>query len=293
MRKLCSEVVEYLRKHPILWLPYIAADLLAIFVWQLRRVAEKSIFRWFSSGHSALEGDIHATVAKASFAYAPIAIVSIVAVVSLFVAALVATAVIIDSIGREQRPDARMILAIPAARWRKILLFSLRFLITAGVFGGGTGGLAYYLLSRAHRQDLITSFWFLAAGTLVWVGFAGWLLVPAAIRLVGGATALVSVQTRKQGTILAVLATEAGDALGFFLPKLESSMLLNSRWESNVLSVFNSILANAPDALLFIGLSLLAADLPRKVDEKKDSTIRELLPVLMPMHFGKGEAPPE
>jgi uncharacterized membrane protein len=186
-----------------------------------------------------------------------------------------------------------MILAILVARWRRILLFALRFLITVGVLFGGTVGLSYYFLSLAHRQELITSFWFLAGGMLIGVGCTGWLVVPAAIRLVGGATALVSVQTRNQGTILAVLAAEAGAALGFFVPKLEASMLLNWRWENNVLSVFNSIIANAPDELLFIALALLAADLSPEVDDKKDSKIRELLPVLMPMHLGKSEAPPE
>ena len=110
MQKLCGKVVELLRKHPILWLPYIAADLLAIFLWHLRRLAEKRILHWFTTGHSALEGDIRAALAKASIAYAPIGIVAIVAVVSLFVGALVATAVIVDSIEREQRPDGRMIL---------------------------------------------------------------------------------------------------------------------------------------------------------------------------------------
>ena len=293
MQKLCGKVVELLRKHPILWLPYIAADLLAIFLWHLRRLAEKRILHWFTTGHSALEGDIRAALAKASIAYAPIGIVAIVAVVSLFVGALVATAVIVDSIEREQRPDGRMILAILVARWRRILLFALRFLITVGVLVGGIVGLSYYFLSLAHRQELITSFWFLAGGMLIGVGCTGWLVVPAAIRLVGGATALVSVQTRNQGTILAVLAAEAGAALGFFVPKLEASMLLNWRWENNVLSVFNSIIANAPDELLFIALALLAADLSPEVDDKKDSKIRELLPVLMPMHLGKSEAPPE
>lgn len=299
MLRLCRRVGELLCKHPILWLPYIAADLLAICLWRLRGLAEKGIFHWFTTGHSALGGDIalpphdSTTLAKASLAYAPIGITTIVAVVCLFVAAFVATAVIIDSIGREQKPDARMILVILGARWRRILLFSLRFLITVGVFVGGTAALSYYLLSLAHRQDLITSFWFLAGGMLIGVGCAGWLAIPAAIRLVGGATVPVPVQTRNQGTILAVLAAEAGAALGFFVPKSEASMLLNWRSENNVLSVFNSIVANAPDVLLFIGLALLAADLSREVDDKKDSRIRELLPVLMPMHFGKSEAPPE
>ncbi len=299
MQVLCIKMAELLRKHPTLWLPYLAADLLAICLWRLRGVAERGIFRWFTTGHSVLGGEVplpphdSATLAKASIAYAPIAIVAIIAVVSLFVAALVATAVIVDSIERDQRPDSRMILEALLTRWRRIVLFSLRFLVTVGIFIGGTAGLSYYLLSIAHRQGLINSFWFLAAGMLLGVGCTGWLVLPAAVRLLRGVSALVSVKTRIQGTILAVLAAEAGAVLGFFVPSLETSLLLTSHGENNVLSIFNSIVANAPDALLFIALALLTADLSRNLDDGKNSKLRELLPVLMPMHFEKGGTQPE
>ena len=288
--------------HPILWLPYLAANLLAICLWQLRGLAEKAIFHWFTTGHShsVLGGDIaflrvdSATLARASIAYAPIGIATIIAVVCLFVAALLATADIVDSIEREQRPDAKEILSKLAAHWRRILLFALRFLITVGVFFAGTMLLSYYLLSLAHRQEFLTSFWLLAGVILIGVGCTAWLLMPAAIRLLGGgATVLVSTQIRIRGTILAILATEAGAAIGFFVPKLEASMLLNSQWEITALSAFNSVIANAPDALLFIALALLAAELSREDDSNKVSKIRELLPLLMPLHFGKSEEPPE
>src|SRR4051812_24582450 len=130
MLRLCRGVAQLLRKHPILWLPYIAADLLAICLWRLRGVAERGIFHWFTTGRSALGGDIalprHDSMAKASLAYAPIAITTITAVVWLFVAALFATGAMVDSIEREQRPDARELLSGLAAHWRRILLFALR-----------------------------------------------------------------------------------------------------------------------------------------------------------------------
>jgi len=293
-------VAELLGKHPILWLPYIAADFLAICVWRLRGLAEKGIFHWFTTSHSVLGGDIalprhdSGTLARASITYAPIGFATIIAVVCLFVAAFVATAEIVDSIEREQRPDAREILSKLAAHWRRILLFALRFLVTVGVTVGGTAGLSYYLLSLAHRQDLLTSFWLLAGVLLIGVGCTGWLLMPAAIRLLGGgATVLVSTQTRNRGTILAIIAAETGAALGFFVPKLEASMLLNSRWEFTMLSVFNSVVANAPDALLFIALALLAAEFSRENGGEEGSKILELLPLLMPLHFGKGGEPPQ
>jgi hypothetical protein len=51
--------------------------------------------------------------------------------------------------------------------------------------------------------------------------------------------------------------------------------------------------ADAPDAVLFIALTLLAAEFPREDDGEIGSKIRELLPHLMPLHFGKSEEPPQ
>lgn len=299
MEKLCGRVAQLLRKYPVLWLPYIAADLLAICLWRLRGLAEKGIFRWFTTSHSVLSGEVASThydsasLTRASIAYFPIAIITVIIVVCLFVAALVATADIVDSIEREQPPVAREILAKLAAHWRKLLLFALRFLITAGVFFAGTTGLSYYLLFLTRRLDFLTSFWFLAGQLLIEVGCAAWFVMPAAIRLLeGGAAVRASVQARGQGTILAIIAAEAGAAIGSFVPKLEASFHLNSRWEFTAISVFNSVVANAPDALLFIALALLAAEFSGAPDGKKDSKILDLLRLLMPLHLGEGEKLP-
>ena len=302
MQEICRRMTELLRNHPILWLPYIAAHLLAICLWQFRGLAEKGIFHLFTTGHShsVLGGDIafhrydSATLARASIAYAPIGIATIVAVVCLFVAALLATANIVDSIEREQRPEGREILKSLAAHWRKIILFALRFLITFGAFAAATMIPSYYLLYLAHRQDLLTSFWLVDGLMLIVVGCTAWLIMPATMRLLGGETVVqVSAQTRNQGAILAILAVEAGAVIGFFVPKLEASMMLNTRWEITALSVFNSVIANAPDALLFIALALLAAEFSKERENKNGSKIRELLPILMPLHFGKNEEPPQ
>jgi hypothetical protein len=114
------------------------------------------------------------------------------------------------------------------------------------------------------------------------------------MRLLRGEEAvLVSAQTRNQGTILAILASAAGLAFAFFVTKFEASILLTSQWEITTLSVFNSVVANAPDALLFIALALLASELSREGNSNKGPKIRELLPLLMPLHFSKSEEPPE
>jgi hypothetical protein len=229
-------VADLVKRHPALFLPYVAADLLAICIWRLRGLAEKGIFQWFTTKHSVLGGPVSSTrldpdtFAKAAIAYTPIGIGSIIAVVWLFVAALVWTAVMVDVFENEQRPDARDILTRVVARWRTILLFALRFLLTFGVFSAVTGGLTYSLLFLVHRQEFLTSYWLVAGMMVLPVGGAAWLVMPAALRLLGeDASATVATKTKLQGTILALAAMEAGVALGFLLSNLEGPMLINSQ----------------------------------------------------------------
>jgi hypothetical protein len=301
MQKLCLRTGELLSRHPILWLPYLGADLLAICLWRLRGLAQKSIVHWFATGHSALGGSIalpphdYAALNRAFLAYLPIGIATILSIVWLFVAALLATATMVHSIELDQRPDAGKILTEVSAHWLRILLFALRFLITLVVFAGGTTALSSYVLFLLHRGDLFhTSFGLIAGLVLVGIGCTAWLVIPSALRLLKrDAAALVPAYIRNQGTILAILATEAGVAVGFVVPKLEASVLLDSQWEITALSVVNSVVANAPDALLFVALALLAAEVSRERNNEKNSKIVELLPVLMPLHFGKSEDPPQ
>lgn len=213
-----------------------------------------------------LGGDIsapipdHAAMARASLAYAPIGFATIFVIVCLFVAALMVTAGMVDEIDRVQRPEARESLARIAPQWRGILLFSLKFLVAYGVFGAGVSFLYIYLLDAVHHQELATSAILLPMMVLVEVGCVAWLVTPAAIRLLQHkTTGLVSAQARNRGTILAILAAEVGMALGVIAQKMEARIILDSQWEFTALSALNSIVANAPDVLLFIALALIAA----------------------------------
>jgi hypothetical protein len=300
MAGICRKVADLLRKHPILWLPYLAADLLSIGLWQLRGLAQKSIIHWFTTVNSVLGGNVsmplhdNAALTRGFIAYLPIGITTIVTVVCLFVAALVATAAMVVAIERGQTPDGKTILVSLAADWRMMFLFALRFLITFAVFVGGLIALIFYLLFLTHRQDQLTSFWLQAGVLSVGVGLSSWLVMPSAIcLLVGEAAVPVSTRVRYQGAMLAALTAEAGAVIGFFEPKLEASMLFGSQWEITALHVFNSVIANAPDVVLFVGLALLAIGLSQENDTKEGFKIHGLLSRLMPLHFGRDTEPPQ
>jgi hypothetical protein len=293
MRELFFRAADLLREHPALLLPYVAADLLAILLWRLRGQAEKVIFHWFATGHLVIGIDVATPrlnpeiFARAALTYTPIGIITIVSVLWLFVAALVGTAIMVRSFEDEQSPDAKRALAEVALLWRRILMFALRLLMTAAVFTAGTVGLAYYLLYLAHhREPFFSSFWLIIALMPIGNGCTAWLVLPAAMRLImGEANVVVSTKTKKLGTIVTVLAMEAGAVIAFLLPTLEERILLNSELTKAIIWVINSIVANSPYALLFIALALLTATSAGQEDRNKGSKLRDILPALMPLHF--------
>jgi len=298
MQRLCSRVAELLRSHPILWLPYVVAHLLAVGLWRLRGLAQARIVHFFTTSGSVLGGDTGvpqsdpSALTRAFAAYLPIGITSIVAVVYLFVIALLATATVVHSIEREHRLDQKEMLGELVAEWRRALLFALRFLITLVACAAALLTPTYYSLIQMHRWSLVRSVWFEAAMAPIIVGCVAWLVMPSAIRLLRGTTTPVSAQQRTLGTIQTILAVEAGIAIGYLVPKFESAMLLDSRWEAIALSVSNSVVANAPLAVLFVGLSVLANQPPTQ-EPSEGSRLRGALPILMPMHFGNSEEPPQ
>jgi hypothetical protein len=300
MRYLFFRVADLLREHPALLLPYVAADLLAIFLWRLRGQAEKVIFHWFATGHLVIGIDVatprlnSGAFAKAALTYTPIGITTIVSVMWLFVAAFVATAIMVRSFENEQSPDARDLLAEVALLWPRILMFALRLLITAAIFAFGTVGLTYFLLYLAHHRELFfPSFWLMIAMMPIGTGCTAWLVLPAAMRLIRGeANVVVSTKTKKLGTIVTVLALEAGAVIAFLLPTLEKRVLLYSEGARATIWAINSVLANSPNALLFIALALLACKSAGQEDRNKGSRLREILPALMPLHFDPSKEPP-
>jgi hypothetical protein len=266
MKDLWRKTWELLRDNPILWIPCPCANLLAICLWRLRGMAEKAIFRRFLTGHSVLGGDTwlrpdRAMLAKASMVYAPVGFATIFAVVFVFVAALVVTAKMVKAIGSGQGPMLRVLWAEAVPCWRRILLFSVKFLVACGVFLAVAFFLATSLFGSALNRDLANSAIFIQLGALTLACCLVLLLAPAAIRLLQvKPKGNIPWSTCGQAVVFAAVASEAGILLGMFAQKLESGIVFDYKWELAMLSALNSLVANAPYALLFIALALLALE---------------------------------
>ena len=299
MKELLRKTFELVRAYPVLCAPYLVACLLAFGLWRLRATAEKGIIRWFTTSHSVLGGTVQAPIDYAALervllVIIPLGLATLFVTIWLFVVVLAVTCGMVDSIGREQGPNAREAVAGLSASWGRILLFSLKFLLAIGVVMVGVTAPLFFVLRAVHHLEYLTSHSWLPAVLILYVGCLIWLMMPAAIRLLRpDAAGPISTQIRNRGTILAVLVTEAGYGLGILAPRLEKGIVFEFRWELTALSAFNSVLANVPDVLLFIALALLANETAPGMDSETGSKLRKLLHALMPLHFRRDQDPQE
>lgn len=285
---LWRRTFELLRCYPILWIPYIIALLAAVTLWRLRGMAERSILRWFSTTHSVIVGDIStpsmdkAALTKASVVYLPIGFCTIILIVFLFAAALLATNEIVKMIERGETPDLRA--AVSILRWKNALVLSIKFLLMFVILTVFSICVATFPSPAAHYSRLANSRILRDILVVATASFTVWWITPAAIRVLREQPDFrVSAERRLQALLFAAITTSLGMALGVVAQKAEAHVLLDSRWQLDVLTAFNSLVADAPDVFLFIALALLA--MGDKQEEERRPALREFLQALMPLHF--------
>src|SRR6476619_177414 len=133
MLEVWRKTLELLRSHPILWLPYIFAELLATFLWRIRTAVAKEVFEWFTTTRTASVFGIVRTPnldyrdrIHAAAVYAPVGFAAAFICVCLLIFALVVTSRLLALILFEQEPDLKAALQSATVRWRAILWFSFK-----------------------------------------------------------------------------------------------------------------------------------------------------------------------
>ncbi len=240
--------VEITWKHPALWLPYIFAEVMTVFLWRLRGMAEESIFNWQS---------VHRN--RALMVYIPIGFGTEFVIVCLFAVALTLMAKMVGTILDGQKPKLFIAIREIAPLTTRILLFSIKFLLAFVLFLLAGAGMLIALMRVMHHSELPTLPIFVVPIVLVLTGCTAWLLTPATIRLLQvSQTQSVSSESWKRGAISAILAVAAAAALGYVVLGLESRMLFTSQFERACVFVANKAVAHCPVLLFFVALSLLA-----------------------------------
>ena len=268
MLELWRKTFALLRRRPILWAPYLFAELLITFLWRLRGMAAIEIFGWSTTRRSvSVFGGVTQTQSldyndrgRAAMAYIPLGFSTQLACVCVFIFALVMTSKLVGLILAERKPDLMAALKTTALRWRQILWFSLRSLLVClvlvAVFVIPT---VYFVTENAVRPELLESPILVSVEMLVLAACAAWLLIPTTIRLLQTSKSeIVNGETSRQGMIFAIVAVASTLVLGFIAPKLEAGVLLASQARLTTVSVVTELLVNSPLAPLFIALSVLS-----------------------------------
>lgn len=266
MKELWNRTFDLFRRHPVLWVPCSVAGILMLALGWLQKAEVHWLLRIFATQHSVLGGEVPATDLaqaqhRAMMLIPPLGTLKQFLEVCFFVVALAATGNLVHMVLDEQRPDVIAAVRRISPRFREVLLLSLKYMMVLAVFGGFLIVLGSSPLTSERIHAIVLSKPFIYVFGLVGQACLAWLLVPAAVRLLrspGNPT--VSITTRKLGTVFAVATSASALALEYFVGKAETVVILERQWEGQAIAVVNTVIINSPQVLLFIALTLLAAN---------------------------------
>jgi hypothetical protein len=273
MQEFWRKTVELFREHPILWLPFIIADLTAFFLSWLQKSATSNFVHWFliRHYHSVLGGSLispdldPATMRKAAILCTPLVWGSYFVHICLYTAAFVITAAVISKVQAQHEPCLAEVISLLGLSLRRIFWFALKVL-ALWILGGillilVPAGFIHFFFEGNFLGPAI----FGSVGALLGSICVAWLLTPAGIRLIQAPLSeSVSVDNIKRGRIFAILAVAASIIISYFVMKAEASISTSSDFDPTfhhlVISPLLSLFAALPYMPLWIVLSLLAVE---------------------------------
>ncbi len=270
MSELWQELVDLLRRRPLLWLPVLAADLLGYFV-NLARVATlRAMVLHQTARHSVLGGAVVHTQLSASAMQSTTVLALLLTWLSYFVrallyaAALVIVAEMVRNAGERRRPAETSPGTALARHWGGMLELALRTLAVYAIAALLFSWLTQWLTRHGHTA-LLHSAWLGNGVLLIVLIILALSLPPVALRVLSGRSPDARSAGLSQQLALLLLLVVA--VLGIFVG--------NSRELAQVapavrypLEAIASLVVALPYALLFVGLGVLARALAgRSVDE--------------------------
>lgn len=302
MRQLWSKTAKLFLNYPILWLPYVCAQLLNASLNWLRRAA---VFHWLAmttrrSVPGGISVPIYGSTASAKFAW-----VSGVTSWSLRyltlcieVVALVVTAALVTMIVRGEQPRLKAALAELRNYPKRILGYSLKLYLLVAIFAIFVSLPALRLLHWVTYSTATTGWWSQVANFALMRGQAfvslvlfAWIITPVTIRLLRlpGAEP-PSADEKKLGRYFVILTGIGALVLGpVFLTPLVKLVPLRA-FPEQVYASLASIVLSFPFLLGDIGVALIATCGDLNLGEPfVYRKWRQLIRVLAPLHFNKRE----
>lgn len=299
MKELWLETFELIRKHPVLWLPFLCASLAASGLSWFRRIEAKKLAYWLvtrHTTHSVLGGNSSpsldgATISRAVRVSASLRWGFIYINTCIYTTALVLTATFVGMILCGQGLNLSGAREALRAYPKRILLYSLKSWLLFAILTAFVVFPITYFTTPMWKYSQAVSSAFSIGEALLTSLCTSWIMAPIAIRVLRPVEAYeVSAEDKRLGRFAYMLAAVASIALSRLLDPLFMKLTSNLSISKGVLN-FSSVITDCPYALLYIALALLAAEGARDGELKAGLITREFLRALMPLHFRRGDEP--
>jgi hypothetical protein len=283
MRNLWSTTTSLLRRHPLLWLPVIAADVASFWLSWLERLLHRQLIEqiviWLSKSHSVLgETPDYNTLTpavanKAAALTAPLVWTTRYLGICLYTAALIATAAIVYSLSETGAATLRQgLLSIQTSR-RRILIFSLKFFFlnaVVGILGSWLLSWSMQLQSAWEKNTSASSAFQIAVeksnlpvllpALLLAVAIAT-IMAPIAVRLLQPPGVPLFPQQAKSARRTSLIVVAIAAALQVLIQQVEPSLFQRLGTATATLLTVGfavSLITAIPFVLLYVALALIA-----------------------------------
>lgn len=296
MRELWRKSFELFRRHPVLWAPYVCAELIAFCLSTWRATTLRSINLRIRQAELGSPLGIRLQnfdlVRARHWAYAlgwPLEWTVRYINVSLLTFALLTIAVLVGRLSRDSKLDSQNVAHSPKPGVKAVLLFALKLCAVTWIVT------ELLLVPLSYVEILINSgltiYYPVPIGFMIleYVAVA-WIMAPIALRLLRAPDAPApNAQQKKAARFTAMLAVPSIAILEFVIPRLETHVYLRSRAAGRVLFATNDLAFNLPMLFLFIALAVLALEVPLTAEPPMH--LPEPIKNLMPLHYPPADQP--
>jgi hypothetical protein len=274
MKEIWRKTFELFRWHPILWLPYVFAQLLAGYQWRMRTLVAERIYDWLLANRSVFgyysafgffvesPNSENSSLNLALIVNVPVGFTTQLLYLSLFVTAFVVTSTMVEVIRSGKEPDLMASVSMSVRRWRSILRFTLKVYMF-GVIASVATVIFALVPVTSDSGDFPFSEYQLLLYQIAAVAIAAWFLIPGALGLLQSSELRpIDTNTRRQGVLLAILAVASTFAVGLIVNRILGSTEFDTQRDLFLVVAASEVLMNSAIAPLFIALSLLALKAP-------------------------------
>jgi hypothetical protein len=281
MRKLWRKTVEMFWEHPVLWMPYIVAELFTVASTLISGWTSRSIASSLMTHRSVLGGQTASydpSMAHKALLYTiPIAVSARFFNLCVMTVAFILIARASRAVDIGNSPQFASRLNSLIHRPWQALRFSVAFGILMAAAGSfGTIPTLLFMLPRFPRSAFEPLSWCFITSGVVAVSF---LLAPMAMRLIPETQEATLDRTQlRTARVLSMVAAASSTIIGLSYNSVRQGMHAHSAFEAHAVGAIATLILDAPLLLLYISLGLLTNSVTHSEQPRAVPATEPLLP---------------